>query len=349
VTESVGRRDRPEGNRDVPNVLREKLLASLRFWVAWCLALAAAASTFAQSSAPIDGKRVALVIGNGAYGAGRLNNPALDARAMAATLRSLGFEVGTGEDMTYQGMRRAVADFGERMAGAAVALFYYAGHGLQVGGKNYLVPVDAEIKTELYVAAETVELNTVLGLMQDAKTRVNILIIDACRDNPFARRFRGVARGLAFMDAPNGTYVAYATAPGSVAEDGDPGQNSIYTGELIKVLREPGLRIEDVFKRVRVAVLARTNNRQNPWDASSLTGDFFLNAANPEEQRPTPRTVVWRWDHRSIPGPPSVDIRMPSADLPPVVGALSGVWDGAWDGFWPVGWSWQVWKECQQR
>jgi uncharacterized caspase-like protein len=238
-------------------------------------------------------ERVALVIGNATYAVGRLNNPVLDARAMAATLRELGFEVLAHENLTYRDLRRAVAEFGERITAGGVGLFYYSGHGLQVKGKNYLVPVDADIKNERYVVAEAVDADSVLLQMQEAKSRVNVVILDACRDNPFAGRFRALGRGLAFMDVPSGTYVAYATAPGSVAEDGEPGQNGIYTSELLKTLREPGLRIEDVFKRVRIAVQARTQQRQSPWDASSLTGEFFfrptsLTRATPPSL-PTPR------------------------------------------------------------
>lgn len=220
--------------------------------------------------------RIALVIGNGDYAGGRLANAVLDARSMADTLRDLGFKVLAHENTGYREMRRALAEFGEELRADGVGLFYYAGHGLQVNGKNYLVPVDADIKSEKYVSAEAVDAESVLAEMQGARTRVNIVIMDACRDNPFVTRFRGLSRGLAFMPAPAGTYVAYATGPGSVAEDGEPGRNGIYTGELLKALREPGLRIEDVFKRVRIAVQARTDNRQNPWDASSMTGDFFF-------------------------------------------------------------------------
>jgi uncharacterized caspase-like protein len=224
------------------------------------------------SAADAEERRIALVIGNGDYAAGRLANAVLDARSMAETLRGLGFEVLAHENAGYRDMRRALAEFGERLSTDGVGLFYYAGHGLQVNGKNYLVPVDAEIKSERYVSAEAVDAESVLAEMQAAKTRVNIVIMDACRDNPFITRFRGLTRGLAFMPAPAGTYVAYATGPGSVAEDG-----------------EPGLRIEDVFKRVRIAVQARTDNRQNPWDASSMTGDFFFTA--PPATAPPPLTV----------------------------------------------------------
>jgi uncharacterized caspase-like protein len=231
-------------------------------------------------------RRVALVIGNAGYTVGRLNNPVLDARDMAATLRDLGFEVLAHENLSYRAMRRAVAEFGERVTAGGVALFYYSGHGLQVNGKNYLVPVDADIKNERYVAAEAIDADSVLLHMQESKTRVNIVVLDACRDNPFGGRFRGLGRGLAFMDVPSGTYVAYSTAPGSVAEDGEPGQNGIYTSELLRALREPGLRIEDVFKRVRIAVQSRTQNRQSPWDASSMTGEFVFNGITPAAPAP---------------------------------------------------------------
>jgi len=218
------------------------------------LLVAVALGPHAASAAEPSGgeKRIALVIGNADYAAGRLANSVLDARSMAETLRELGFEVLAYENTGYREMRRAVAEFGERLTADGVALF---------------------------LAAEALDADGVLNHMQEAKTRVNIVILDACRDNPFTTRFRGLARGLAFMPAPAGTYVAYATGPGSVAEDGEPGRNGIYTGELLKALREPGLRIEDVFKRVRIAVQARTENRQNPWDASSMTGDFFFNAS----------------------------------------------------------------------
>ena len=189
------------------------------------LLVAVALGPHAASAAEPSGgeKRIALVIGNADYAAGRLANSVLDARSMAETLRELGFEVLAHENAGYREMRRAMAAFGERLARDAVGLFYYAGHGLQVNGKNYLVPTDAEIKSERYVAAEALEAEGVLAQMQEAQTRVNIVILDACRDNPFTTRFRGLTRGLAFMAAPAGTYMAYATAPGSVAEDGEPG------------------------------------------------------------------------------------------------------------------------------
>jgi hypothetical protein len=270
---------------------------------------------------PVTDKRVALVIGNAAYTVGRLNNPVQDARAMAETLQGLGFEVLAHENLSYRDMRRAVAEFGERVGTGGVALFYYSGHGLQVNGKNYLVPVDADIKNERYVTAEAIDADNVLLQMQEAKTRVNIVVLDACRDNPFAGRFRGLGRGLAYMDVPTGTYVAYSTAPGSVADDGEPGQSGIYTSELLQALREPGLRIEDVFKRVRIAVQSRTQNRQNPWDASSMTGQFVFKpaavAALPAVPAPASGVAA-----AVVPGPamPKPVIR---EELRPEVGALA--------------------------
>jgi uncharacterized caspase-like protein len=232
---------------------------------------------------------------------------------MAEALRELGFEVLAHENLTYRGMRRAVAEFGERLTAGGVGLFYYSGHGLQVNGKNYLVPVDADIKNERYVTAEAIDADSVLLQMQEAKTRVNIVVLDACRDNPFTGRFRGLGRGLAFMDVPTGTYVAYATAPGSLAEDGEPGRNGIYTSELLRALREPGLRIEDVFKRVRIAVQARTKNRQSPWDASSMTGEFVFKPAAPATSAAFPAVVA-------APGVPAPVIR---EEVRPDVGALA--------------------------
>ncbi len=273
-----------------------------RYWLGALLVLLAVASTSAQQFRTITvdemkrEKRIALVIGNGAYATGKLNNPVNDARAMTQALKRMGFEVMAFENVNSAQFRRAVAGFGEKLGsggpGLGAGLFYYSGHGMQVSGKNFMIPIDAEIRSERYVAAETVDVDSVLGQMDQAKNRVNIIVLDACRDNPFARKFRGSARGLAFMDAPMGTYIAYATAPGSTADDGDPGANGIYTAELLKALREPNLKIEDVFKRVRQGVLTRTGGRQNPWEASNLTGDFFFAITGGPAPAPAPGPVV---------------------------------------------------------
>jgi formylglycine-generating enzyme required for sulfatase activity len=222
--------------------------------------------------------RVALVIGNATYSESPLNNPANDARGMAQALRAQRFEVIERVNADATTMRRAVAEFGERMREGGVGLFYYSGHGMQVNGRNFLIPIGAQIRSEAYVSAETLDVDSVLGQMDAARSRVNLVILDACRNNPFARRFRSPTRGLAFMQAPLGTFIAYATSPGDVADDGAPGGYGIFTGELLKAMREP-LRVEDVFKRVGLAVQQKTQRRQTPWVASNLTGDFAFGSA----------------------------------------------------------------------
>ena len=237
------------------------------------LALVAAPS---RAQAPsTDEKRTALVIGNGAYQNGPLRNPVRDARGMAAALRGQGFEVTLLENAGQKETRRAINEFGKKLREGGVGLFYYAGHGLQVSGRNYLVPVDAAIDEESEVEIEAVDVGSVLSRMDIAKNRLNLVILDACRDNPYARSFRSQVRGLASIDAPSGTLIAYATAPGRVARDGS-GANGIYTGELLRAMGVPGLRIEDVFKRVRQSVQQQTGGEQVPWESSSLVGDFVF-------------------------------------------------------------------------
>jgi TPR repeat protein len=227
-----------------------------------------------QSREPMPGeKRVALVIGNSQYTSSPLKNPVNDARAMATALRSFGFEVLLQENTSYRDMRRAILEFGNRLRDSGVGVFFYAGHGLQVNGRNYMVPADAVIQGDAEVAVEAVDVDYVLSRMETARNRLNIVILDACRDDPFSRSFRSPTHGLASIDAPIGTLIAYATAPGRVARDGE-GQNGLYTSELLKAMRIPGLKIEDVFKRVRQSVSRQTRGQQVPWEASSLIGDF---------------------------------------------------------------------------
>ena len=192
---------------------------------------------------------------------------------MARVLRELGFDVIAEVNLNQKEMKRAIRDFGRRLGQGGVGLFYYAGHGVQVDGVNYMVPLDAPIEFEDDVEIETVAANAVLTKMAAAANRLNIVILDACRNNPYIRSFRATQRGLARMDAPTGTIVGYAAAPGGVAIDGE-GQNGLYTGELLKGMRVPGLKIEEVFKRSRIAVRALSNDQQVPWESSSLTGDF---------------------------------------------------------------------------
>lgn len=246
--------------------------------IAVLLSLAAFAAMAAETkrniSVAVAGeKRVALVIGNGKYPGTPLKNPANDARDMAAALRKIGFDVIERTDVTQKEMNRAIAQFGNKLTAETVALFFYAGHGMQVRGKNYIIPIDAQIETENAVRAEAVDVDTVLD--QLSASPLNVVILDACRNNPFERRFRSVGGGLAQMEAPKGTLIAYATAPGKVASDGD-GRNGIYTQELLKIIATPHLPVEQAFKRVRANVARATGDNQVPWESSSLTGDFYF-------------------------------------------------------------------------
>jgi uncharacterized caspase-like protein len=162
-------------------------------------------------------KRVALVIGNGAYHDSPLRNPVNDARLMSATLKSLGFKVLTGENLNQKEMKRIIREFGQQIKSSGVGLFYYAGHGIQSNGRNYLIPIGADITKEQDIELEALDAGYALAEMEAAQNRMNIVILDACRNNPFGRSYRSANRGLAQMTAPSGTFIAYATAPGSVA------------------------------------------------------------------------------------------------------------------------------------
>ncbi|HET6719609.1 MAG TPA: caspase domain-containing protein, partial [Rhodocyclaceae bacterium] len=217
---------------------------------------------------------MALVIGNAAYpGAGALNNPANDALDIAGKLKKLGFDVIVRTDMRQKEMLRSLTAFGDKVQSGSEALFFYAGHGMQVRGRNYLIPIDAEIRNEASVSSEAVDVDQLLDKL--APARLSVVILDACRNNPFERRFRGGGQGLAQINAPTGTLIAYATAPGQVASDGE-GRNGLYTSELLAAMDVPGIRIEDVFKRVRANVFRKSGEAQTPWESSSLTGDFYF-------------------------------------------------------------------------
>jgi formylglycine-generating enzyme required for sulfatase activity len=220
--------------------------------------------------------RVALVVGNADYRSSPLRNPVNDARAVARALQGLGFVVILKENVGRIAMADSIRDFGNRIKGGGVGLFYYAGHGIQVSGRNFLIPVDVAIKAEDEVPYNSIDANFVLDKMDGAKNRLNIVILDACRNNPFARRFRSASRGLAQMDAPSGTLIAFATAPGMEAADGD-GANGLYTEHLLRHLATPGLPIEQLFKQVRIGVTRATSDQQVPWESSSLKGDFYFN------------------------------------------------------------------------
>jgi hypothetical protein len=229
-------------------------------------------------------KRFALVIGNGAYAvANPLRNPANDARAMSAALRAIGFDVIEGIDLNSREMKKAIIALGNKLQASDVGLFYYAGHGVQSNGKNYLIPVDAEIEKEADITVYGVELDAVLAQIEGSRNRINILILDACRNNFSTRSWRSQGRGLLQVaNSPSGTFIAYATAPGSTASDNQSGQNGLYTQELLKALRQPGLRIEEVFKQVRLRVKELSNGQQIPWESSSLEGEFYFIPTNSE-------------------------------------------------------------------
>ena len=229
--------------------------------------------------------RVALVIGNGAYvSAGVLANPVNDARAVASALREVGFDVSEGTDLDRAAQERVVRDFLRKAATARVALFYYAGHGMQVDGKNYLVPIDARIGAPKDLAFETLALDKILAGLDD-ETRTNIVILDACRDNPLGKTTAGKSlvassSGLATISGvSSGMLVAFATAPDKIALDSVGARNSPFSAAFIKHLRTPGLEVRQMLTRVRADVVVVTQKKQVPWDTSSLTGDIYLAGA----------------------------------------------------------------------
>lgn len=248
----------------------------MRWFVRLVLSLSILASGGLAQAEP----RLALVVANGAYGGGMdpLANPVSDGKLIAATLQKLGFTVTLVTDADQKKMKRAVADFGEALEGAGPttsALFYYAGHGLQVDGQNYLIPVGADIRREADVDLEAVSADAVLKQMEYAAPSTSIVILDACRNNPLSRGMRAATRGLARMDAPNGSYVAYSTAPGQTAADGT-GRNSPFATALVAEMVKPGQGIEESFRNVRVNVSKATNGEQTPWDSSSLMNSFYF-------------------------------------------------------------------------
>ncbi|MCI0751562.1 MAG: caspase family protein, partial [Flammeovirgaceae bacterium] len=224
-------------------------------------------------------KRLALIVGNGNYSAGALRNPLNDARAMDSTLRALGFETMVFENLNLGDFKKSIDEFGARLQGYDIGLFYYAGHGIQLKGRNYLIPVEANLRIEQQIEYDCVAADRVLAFMEHAKTKVNLLILDACRNNPFERSWsRGTnSGGLAFMNAPSGSLIAYATSPGNVASDGTD-ENGLYTSVLLKHISTPNLTVEQVFKRVRSEVEERTGKSQIPWESTSLKGDFYFSA-----------------------------------------------------------------------
>jgi hypothetical protein len=221
--------------------------------------------------------KAALVLGNAAYrNAPALRNPANDAQAIAGALRSCGFDVVLRLDLTRTAVEEAVRDYVKRLAASkGVGLFYYAGHGVQLAWRNYLIPVDAAIARLDDVAAQGVDVARLIEGLTQAANPMNVVVLDACRENPFGRDFREAQKGLSQMDAPPATLIAYATAPGHLAADGE-GANGLYTENLLREMRVPEAKIEDVFKRVRLSVRRRTKGEQIPWESTSLEEDFWF-------------------------------------------------------------------------
>lgn len=228
--------------------------------------------------------RVALVIGNANYAANRLKNPRNDAALMSRTLAASGFDVMTIMDATAGEMQRAIAAFGQRLQSPdTVALFYYAGHGVQANGDNYLIPLGSGVTSLEDVARGGIALRGVFQTLEQSQSRLNIVILDACRDNPFGNANGTAPAGLAPVVAPSGTIIGYATAPGTIARDGD-GDNSPYTAALAENIPAQGLTLEDVFRSARRRVREATANRQTPWEHSSLLSEFYFHpkSADPE-------------------------------------------------------------------
>jgi formylglycine-generating enzyme required for sulfatase activity len=257
----------------MPSHLGRALLALLLPCVP-LLAQSRGVAVFPQASSQAE-VRVALVIGNSAYKDAPLKNPVNDARAMAAKLTHIGFEVVLRENLTQKQIGATLREFRSRLSPGAEALFFYAGHGLQVNGVNYLPAVDADISAEEDVPTQSIDLTKVLELMEAQKTRLNLVFLDACRNNPYTRGFRAAGGGLAKFTPPSGTILSYATRPGSVAADGS-GTHGLYTEHLLKAMDETGVIIEQALKKVLTAVKRASNGRQEPWIEGGIEGDFYF-------------------------------------------------------------------------
>jgi len=242
---------------------------AIRLIATLALALAAAGAGAAE--------RVALLIGNNTYATTPLRNAVNDAKDLGEALKELGFHVIVRENTARREMIEAIREFDKALEGANTALFFYAGHAMQFKDRNYLIPIDAAMGSEEDVTFFSVEVAQIFDRMDRARTRFNFIILDACRDNPFAASFKTSSTGLAQMSSPSGTLIAYATSPGSVAADGF-GRNGIYTKHILQNIRVPDVPVEIMFKRVREGVERETRKQQTPWDSSSLKGDFAFSA-----------------------------------------------------------------------
>ena len=286
----------------------------------------------AEKGAAGAGSRVALLIGNASYlNVSPLSNPPNDVRAFAEALRKVGFDVMVRQDADLRTMDEAVNDFWNRLKGKDSGLFYYSGHGIQVNGQNFLVPVNALIEKELDIKHTCFPAQKLIDLMDDAKAGTNIVILDACRNNPFKRSDRSASMGLAKMDAAGQMFIAYATDPDRVANDGAHGGNSPYMRHILKNLQTPGLPVEMMFKQVRMGVLEDTSQKQRPWELSCLTREFSFAPAgaptstvvNAEPPKPVPIEPVEPVE----PAEPASPVVVPpsSSGLPALPGWKSAV------------------------
>jgi hypothetical protein len=278
------------------------------------LVLSLALSAFTASAQAPGDVRIALVIGNSAYkSAPALVNPSNDAKAMSEALRGLGFMVVEVRDASKAQMAEGLAQVQAALKGKqGIGMLYYAGHGLQMDARNFMVPVEANMSKAADIPAQTMEVGQVINAFKSAGNRMNVLVLDACRDNPFGGIATG--KGLAPVDAPSGTFLAYATAPGNVAEDGDAKSgNGLYTQYLLQELKKPQASIENVFKRVRFAVRKASNGRQIPWESTSLEDDFQFNdgrivaIAKPTTAQITAAFSIEKADWDRIKDSPNVD------------------------------------------
>ena len=240
-----------------------------------CFTLLLASSVFGADAVG----RVALVIGNADYKSSPLANPVNYATDMAKSLRALGFDVVLRTNITSKQVGRTLRAFRTKIKPGDVALVFYAGHGLQINGENYLPAVDADIVGEDDVPNQSLSTRQIMDVLADSKSSMNLVFLDACRDNPYVRSFRSATRGLSRENAPSGTLISYATRPGSVAADGT-GRNGLYTSVLLKAMEEKNQAIEQVLKQVVRGVTAASNGAQVPWMEGSVTGDFCFGSCS---------------------------------------------------------------------
>jgi uncharacterized caspase-like protein len=236
--------------------------------------------------------KVALVIGNSTYKAAPLKNPTNDSRDVAAKLRGLGFTVIERSNLTVKQIGGTLREFRSKLTPGSVALVFYAGHGLQIKGENYLPAVDADISSEEDVPTQSLATKQIMDVLGDAKTRLNLVFLDACRDNPYARGFRSASRGLSKESAPSGTLISFATRPGGVASDGDE-RNGLYTSVLLQAMNSTNLPIEQLLKKVVSGVKLASNSKQEPWMEGSIEGDFCFGQCNAVQTAVSDDRALW--------------------------------------------------------